>query len=111
VGRAPPTNEWQRIKTVEDAQALARAARREVPQKTKLQWRKTPNLSGGETDTENANSKVRKPILLGSVRIPPLLSISWEGRHRRPTGGALPLQRCRNTFLGWHPSWRGGVAA
>jgi hypothetical protein len=47
VGRAPPTNEWQRIKTVEDAQALARAARREVPQKTKLQWRKTPNLSGG----------------------------------------------------------------
>ena len=46
VGRAPPTNEWQRIKTVEEAQ-LARAARREAPQKTKLQWRKTPNLSGG----------------------------------------------------------------
>src|SRR6516165_10401669 len=47
VGRAPPTNEWQRIKTVEEAQALATAARRKVPQKTKLQWRKTPNLSGG----------------------------------------------------------------
>jgi hypothetical protein len=47
VGRAPPTNEWQRIKSVEEAQALARAARREVPQKTKVQWRKTPNLSGG----------------------------------------------------------------
>jgi hypothetical protein len=46
VGRAPPTNEWQRIKTVEEAQALARAARREAPQKTKVQWRKTPNLSG-----------------------------------------------------------------
>jgi hypothetical protein len=46
VGRAPPTNEWQRIKTVEEAQ-LARAARREAPQKTKVQWRKTPNLSGG----------------------------------------------------------------
>ena len=47
VRRAPPTHEWQRIKTVEEAQALARAARREVPQKTKVQWRKTPNLSGG----------------------------------------------------------------
>jgi hypothetical protein len=47
VGRAPATNEWQRIKTVEEAQALARAARQEVPQKTKIQCRKTPNLSGG----------------------------------------------------------------
>ena len=47
VGRAPPTNEWQRIKTVEEAQALAKAARLEAPQKTKLQWRKTPILSGG----------------------------------------------------------------
>jgi hypothetical protein len=47
VGRAPPTNEWQRIKTVEEAQALARAARRKAPQKTKVQWRKTPNVSGG----------------------------------------------------------------
>src|SRR5215470_14726332 len=45
-GRAPPTHEWQRIKTVEEAQALATAARRETPQK-KVQWRKTPNLSGG----------------------------------------------------------------
>jgi hypothetical protein len=46
-GRAPPTNEWQRIKTPEDAEALAKAARRKAPQKTKGQWRKTPNLSGG----------------------------------------------------------------
>src|SRR6516162_10773656 len=54
VGRAPPTHEWQRIKTVEEAQALARAARREVPQKTKVQWRKKPNLSG-----ENRHRKRR----------------------------------------------------
>jgi hypothetical protein len=47
VRRAPPTHEWQRIKTGEEAQALATAARREAPQKTKVQWRKTPNLSGG----------------------------------------------------------------
>jgi hypothetical protein len=47
MGRAPPTNEWQRIKTVEEAQVLAKAARLEARQKTKVQWRKTPNLSGG----------------------------------------------------------------
>jgi hypothetical protein len=47
VGRAPPTNEWQRIESVEEAQALAKAARRAAPQKTKVQCRKTPNLSGG----------------------------------------------------------------
>jgi hypothetical protein len=47
VGRAPPTNEWQRIKTVEEAQALAKAARREARQITKVQCRKMPNLSGG----------------------------------------------------------------
>jgi hypothetical protein len=47
VGRAPPTNEWQRVETVEEAQALAKAARQEAPQKTKVQWRKTPNFSGG----------------------------------------------------------------
>jgi hypothetical protein len=76
--------------------------------------RKKQNSSGGkrqilvaETDTENAKSIVRKPLLLGSVRIPPLLLYLGEGRHRRPTGGALPLQRCRNIFPGWRRSWRG----
>jgi len=54
VGRAPTTNEWQRIKTVEEAQARAKAARREVGQKTKVQWRKKPNLSG-----ENRHRKRR----------------------------------------------------
>jgi hypothetical protein len=43
-----------------------------------------------ETHTENANSKVRKPPLLGSVRIPPLLLYLGEGMHRRPTGADLP---------------------
>ena len=76
--------------------------------------RKKQNSSGGkrqilvaETDTENADSIVRKLPLLGSVRIPPLLLYLGEGGRRRPTGGALPLRRCRNIFLGWHPSWRG----
>jgi hypothetical protein len=100
VGRAPPTNEWQRIKTVEEAQALARAARREVPQKTKVQWRKKPNLSGGNRHRKRRfHSAETTTTLLGSVRIPPLLLYlgrggrrrpTGEGRHRRPTGSALP---------------------
>src|SRR5262249_43221090 len=53
----PPTHEWQRIKTVEEAQALATAARREAPQKTKVQWRKTPNLSGGN---QHRKSQIHK---------------------------------------------------
>jgi hypothetical protein len=42
---AAPTHEWQRIKTDIEAAITARAARA-VP-KTENQWRKTPNLSGG----------------------------------------------------------------
>src|SRR6516165_2287660 len=56
--------------------------------------RKKQNSSGGkrqilvaETDTENADSIVRKPALLGSVRIPPLLLyLGGEGGADRPAG-------------------------
>ena len=42
-----PTNEWEKIKTSEEAEVIARAARAALPRKTKSQWRKTPNISGG----------------------------------------------------------------
>ena len=97
-GRAPPTNEWQRIKTVEEAQARAKAARREVGQKTKVQWRKKPNLSGenrhrkrrfhsAETSTTtrlSADSTTTSISRVGGRRRP-----TGEGGRRRPTGGAL----------------------
>jgi hypothetical protein len=41
-----PTDEWQKI-TEEAADLIARAARSASAPKTKSQWRKTPNLSGG----------------------------------------------------------------
>ena len=42
-----------------------------------------------ETDTENADSIVRKSPLLGSVRIPPLLLyLGWEGGADRPAVAA-----------------------
>jgi hypothetical protein len=79
VGRAPATNEWQRIKTVEEAQALARAARREAPQKTKVQWRKTPNLSGGNRHRKRQfQSAETTTTRLGADST--TTSISWGGR-------------------------------
>jgi len=96
VGRAPPTNEWQRIKTDEEAQA-AKAARREVGQKTKVQWRKKPSLSGenrhrkrrfhsAETSTTRlgADSTTTSISRVGGRRRP-----TGKGGRRRPTGGAL----------------------
>jgi hypothetical protein len=41
-----PTHEWRKI-TEEQAEQIARTARTAPPQKTKHQWRKMPNLSGG----------------------------------------------------------------
>jgi hypothetical protein len=103
VRRAPPTHEWQRIKTVEEAQALATAARREAPQKTKVQWRKTPNLSGGnrhrkrrfhsaETTTTrlSADSTTTSISRVGGRRRP-----TGERGRRRPTGNALPPELAR----------------
>ena len=58
----PATDEWQRIQTIEEAEALARSARKLSPKKQ--------NSSAGfcqvsvtKTGTENVNSIVRKPSL------------------------------------------------
>jgi hypothetical protein len=42
-----PTDEWEKIKTTEEAEAIARTARSARPQKIKPQWRKAPVLSAG----------------------------------------------------------------
>lgn len=44
--RGDGTHEWRNI-SEEDAPLIAAAARKAAPTKTKSQWRKTPNLSGG----------------------------------------------------------------
>jgi hypothetical protein len=43
-----PTNEWEKIGTDEQADALARVARAESPRKTKSQWRKMQTFSVGK---------------------------------------------------------------
>ena len=42
-----PTDDWEKIKTTEEAEAIARAARAARPRKIKPQWRKMPFLSAG----------------------------------------------------------------
>ena len=84
VRRAPPTNEWQRIKTVEEAQALTRAARRKAPQKTKVQWRKKPNLSGGNRHRKRRFHSAETTTTRLSADST-TTSISRGGGRRRPT--------------------------
>ena len=58
-----PTNEWQKI-TEEQTEQIARAARIAPPRKTKSQWRKMPNLSGGKC-TENPQIHSTKTTTTG----------------------------------------------
>jgi hypothetical protein len=67
VGRANPTDEWSRIKTMEQAATVAKMARG----KNISQWGKTPIL-GGETPTTERPIHSAKPPLQGMVGKPPL---------------------------------------
>ena len=55
-GRHNATHDWRRIDSVNDAAALARAARASQPQKTKSQWGKTPDFSGGNPHRKRKTS-------------------------------------------------------
>jgi hypothetical protein len=62
VDRAKETDEWDRIETMEDAEAIAKAARAAKNTrrgKTFLQWR-FAHFVGGNSATENADSLVAK---------------------------------------------------
>jgi hypothetical protein len=90
-----PTHEWQRIKTVEEAQRIAGEARKAKSQSAvnngHASWRKrqAKNISQyrkpvpkpvPETGTETTKSPVPETGTTGSGRKPVLLSISREGR-------------------------------
>jgi hypothetical protein len=75
---AQPTHEWRRIKTLEEAQEIARAARNQPSAKTNSQWGNLP-VSVGETPTEIAESPVGENPTTVIVGNPPLLSISAVG--------------------------------
>jgi hypothetical protein len=79
LNRADPTHEWRRIKTIEEAQVIAQAARKSVqqprPQKQKTSGGKR-QVSVGETPTESRKVPVGETPTTASVGKPPLLSIS-----------------------------------
>jgi len=107
LNRADPTHEWRHIKTIEEAQMIARQARKSVArfsvgvsptesrvQQPRFQKQKTsagkPQVSVGETPTENGKALVRESPTTASVGKPPLLSI-YRGRP-----GAAPENRGRH---------------
>jgi hypothetical protein len=87
----PPTHEWRKIKTIEEAQAIANAARsakdpqavrfaqNRVARKTKNRGWKPPPKPGVKTTTENPSSPVVKTTTMDQGRKPPPLSISRSG--------------------------------
>jgi hypothetical protein len=91
--RRPPTNDWRRIKTIEEAEQTARAARNAKDQRAvaygKRNWQRRqqkqktgmekPQLPVGETHTENDKTPVRETHIAGAVGKPIPLSISRLG--------------------------------
>ncbi len=72
--KAEPTNEWQKIASIEEAHSIAKAAR-----SNKISSAGFCHVSVMETGTENQNPQCRKPSLLSIVQKPSLLSISRGG--------------------------------
>ena len=87
----PPTHEWRKIKTIEEAQAIADAARaakdpravqfahQRSGKKTKHRYGKPVPKPVRKTRTENATSPVRKTRTTGQYGKPVPLSISRGG--------------------------------
>ena len=94
----PPTDDWRKIKTIEEAEQIARAARNAKDQRAvahgKRNWRKRqqkqkagtgkPQPPVRENHTETSNSPVRESRATGAVGKTVPLSISWgRGRNGR----------------------------
>jgi hypothetical protein len=87
VGRANPTDEWSRIKTMEQAATVAKMARG----KNISQWGKTPIL-GGETPTTERPIHSGKTPTTGHGGKTPTTSISRNQRGRVCGAGQQALQ-------------------
>ena len=79
---APATDDWKRIATIEEAQAIAKAAREPIKRprlrKTESQWG-YPHHFGVGNPHRKPKPPVRETPTTGQVRKPPLLSISRGG--------------------------------
>jgi hypothetical protein len=86
----PPTHDWRKIKTIEEAETIARAARNSKDvravkfaewrtQKTKHRTRKSGVVPHPETRGETVEVPPPESGSTGSLRKPGPLSISWVG--------------------------------
>jgi hypothetical protein len=104
-----PTHDWRKIKTIEEAQAVAREARRNKDpravafglrrHKNKTQLGKPRPKPIREIPTENMELPVRKTPTTVSVGKPRRLSISWGGGRSRSTASPDPRPPASDGFL------------
>src|SRR5262245_33528342 len=114
--REPPTHDWRKIKTLEEAIEIARAARaakshtaismghraaQSAARKNRNRSRKPGPKSVPEIRTENPDSPVLETRTTGSVRKPGPLSISRGGGRKRlkSTNGTLPMDGVARLML------------
>jgi hypothetical protein len=102
----PPSHDWRQIKTMQEAESIARAARANKnpdavrfglrrPAKNRNRSRNPGPASVPESRTETRNSSVLDSRITGSVRKPGPLSISRAGEHCEPRlegGGNKAIQ-------------------
>jgi hypothetical protein len=103
--RGDGTHEWQRIETIEQAEAIAKIARRDSDQTTQKQKSSggKRNVLVSKTTTKFGARPVPETATTVSVRKAPLLSISREGR-RRLRSRLLETARERRRPVGINPS-------
>lgn len=93
---AAPTNEWDRIKTDEEAEQLARAARAARPtKKMKSQWRRSPIPSAGKHHRKYEIDSTETATTVHSAKTVTTLDISGEGSRSAPEGSAVASEPSR----------------
>ena len=86
-----PTNEWEKIKTPEEAEAIAQAARApRRSKKNKSQWRKAPVFGGGKRHHMGKIQGAETSTTSDGAEIATTLDISGRGASsaKGPSGGA-----------------------
>ena len=99
-----PTNEWEKIETDGQAEALARTARLTGLQKTKSQWRKMPNVSVGKHHRKGKIHSTETATTSHSAETITTLDISGREAQRADRRDALSRSRLVSTYLA---AWSG----
>src|SRR5262245_34052461 len=109
-----PTHEWRKVKTIEEAETIARVARGQKDsravefaerRKTESRYGKPALVPVRKTHTETDKSPVRETPTTGSVGKPPLLPMSWVGGSQVYTGSnpsnRYPIAKATHPYNGY----------